>query len=163
MTAAWVRTAIIAALLQLPASPTAEAGPSVEPSATGQLTLTARTLTATGLTCSVPEQGRGREQGQGLGSCRADLLRLERARLLQDGRLCIVAARLTVRGPLRLRAEWVTGRVLGLLPVAFSTAAVPPLPLPVVHLTDVTATGLSLSSARVHGDHMTISAAHTCS
>ncbi|MFF9897775.1 hypothetical protein [Streptomyces longispororuber] len=117
------------------------------------LNLSARTLIVTGLLC-VPTL-------RGDGDCRAESLTLHRPVLSYGhGRLCVTAPRLTAHGPLRLRADRVHGRIFGVLPAAFSTRVVPPVPLPYLRLDDVTARGLTVTAADVRAAPMSIAA--TC-
>ncbi|WP_190139017.1 hypothetical protein, partial [Streptomyces longispororuber] len=119
------------------------------------LSLHARTLIVTGLLC-VPAP-------RADGDCRAESLTLHRPFLSYGpGRLCVTAPRLTAQGPLRLRADRVHGRVLGVLPAAFSTRAVPPVPLPYLRLDDVTARGLTVTADDVRAAPMTIAAGDSC-
>ncbi|MEV0261338.1 hypothetical protein AB0I49_08330 [Streptomyces sp. NPDC050617] len=120
------------------------------------VSLTARTMTVTGLLCPLLPLARG--------VCRAESVVLDDPVVSYGGdrELCTSARRLTVRGTVRLRAEWLTGRVFGLLPVGFSTRVLPPVPVPYVRLTDVRALGVALSADDVRGDHVTMGTGGEC-
>ncbi|GHF33358.1 hypothetical protein [Streptomyces fumanus] len=104
---------------------------------TGGATLRAEGLTVTGLLCGPYPQG----------VCHARRVVLDEARIAYPGTQstpgsCTAARRITLSGQVRLRAASLSGRVFGLLPLTLSTAAVPPVPIPYLRLTDVHATGL---------------------
>jgi hypothetical protein len=101
--------------------------------------LHARTLTVTGLSCSLPMLGNG--------VCRAERVTLEHVQIGNPGPpgqpgTCIRARRLTLSGDVRFRAALISGRAFGLLPLTLSTATVPPVPVPFLQLTGVHASGL---------------------
>ncbi|MFH8982718.1 hypothetical protein [Streptomyces varsoviensis] len=113
-------------------------------------------MTVTGLLCPLLPLAHG--------VCRASSVVLDEPVVSYGGdrELCTSARRLTIRGTVRLRAEWLTGRVFGLLPVAFSTRVLPPVPVPYVTLTDVRAVGTALSADDVRGDHVTMGIGREC-
>ncbi|MEV0276263.1 hypothetical protein AB0I22_07760 [Streptomyces sp. NPDC050610] len=122
----------------------------------GAVSLTARTMTVTGLLCPLLPLAHG--------VCRAESVVLDDPLVSYGGgrELCTSARRLTVRGTVRLRAEWLTGRVFGLLPVGFSTRVLPPVPVPYVQLTDVRALGVALSADDIRGDRVTMGTGREC-
>ncbi|MDJ1134258.1 hypothetical protein [Streptomyces iconiensis] len=100
-------------------------------------TLRADALTVTGLYCGP----------KGDGGCRARRVTLDGAHVGYPGRSgepgsCTHARHITLTGDVRLRADLISGRAFGLLPLSLSTATVPPVPFPYLHLTDVSAAGL---------------------
>ncbi|RPF39147.1 hypothetical protein EDD92_9351 [Streptomyces sp. TLI_185] len=112
----------------------------LHPRGSGGTQLQARTLTVTGLSCALPTLGKG--------VCRAERVTLEDVQIGNprppgQAGTCIRARRLTLSGDVRFRAELISGRVFGLLPLTLSTATVPPVPVPFLHLTGVHASGLS--------------------
>jgi hypothetical protein len=58
------------------------------------------------------------------------------------GGSCTTAQHLTFFGNVRLRADIISGRAFGVLPLTLSTATVPPVPVPYLHLADVKSSGL---------------------
>ncbi|MFE7121200.1 hypothetical protein ACFU99_37805, partial [Streptomyces sp. NPDC057654] len=120
------------------------------------VSLTARTMTVTGLLCPLLPLAHG--------VCRAESVVLDDPVVSYGGdhELCTSARRLTVRGTVRLRAEWLTGRVFGLLPVGFSTRVLPPVPVPYVRLTGVRALGIALSADGIRGDRVTMGTGGEC-
>ncbi|MEC4016286.1 hypothetical protein [Streptomyces sp. H27-D2] len=137
-------------------TPAAETAGIKAPRLGGPVSLTARTMTVTGLLCpALPIAG---------GVCRADSVSLDSLHLQYTGadHLCVVANRVTARGSVRLSAELLTGRLFGLLPVALSTRALPPIPFPYVRLADVHARGVSLDADDLRGERMTFRAGQGC-
>ncbi len=122
----------------------------------GPVSLTARTMTVTGLFCPLLPLAHG--------VCRASSVVLDDPVVSYGGdhELCTSARRLTVGGTVRLRAEWLTGRLFGLLPLGFSTRVLPPVPLPYVQLTDVRALGTALSADDVRGEDVTMGIGREC-
>ncbi|WP_051853475.1 hypothetical protein [Streptomyces aureocirculatus] len=79
--------------------------------------------------------------------CRAESVALHGVRLAYPGTAgragsCFSARRISLSGHVRFRAARLSGRAFGLLPLTLSTTAVPPVPVPHLHLTGVDATGL---------------------
>ncbi|MFF5443391.1 hypothetical protein [Streptomyces achromogenes] len=112
-------------------------GSAADSSPAGGATLRAEDLTVTDLLCG-PYPG---------GVCRARRVVLDEVRITYPGTegvpgSCTTARRVTFSGQVRFRAAVLSGRVFGLVPLALSTAAVPPVPIPYLRLTDVHATGL---------------------
>jgi hypothetical protein len=94
-------------------------------------------LTVTGLLCGA----------HGDGVCQARSVVLDEVSITYPGTeeapgSRTTARRITFSGQVRFRAAVLSGRVFGLLPLTLSTAAVPPVPVPYLRLTDVHATGL---------------------
>ncbi|MCZ1014082.1 hypothetical protein [Streptomyces noursei] len=118
------------------------------------ISMQAAALTVTGLYCPPTA-----------GTCQATRMDLHHPRLLFRGRSgssCSVAEHLTLMGTLRFRAEHIHGRVFGLLPLASSTRTIPPVPVPYLVLTEVTAHGLWTRADHVYGTAMTIGTDDLC-
>ncbi|MFD4629039.1 hypothetical protein ACFVYR_03945 [Streptomyces sp. NPDC058284] len=99
------------------------------------------------------------------GTCRATSVEARRSRVhygSAQGASCTAADRLTLTGTVRFRASLVQGRAFGLLPLSLSTAALPPLPVPFLVLTNVTMRGLWARAGHVDAEAMTIGAPGAC-
>ncbi|WP_158708874.1 hypothetical protein [Streptomyces sp. NRRL S-920] len=119
------------------------------------------TLRATGLTVTAMYCPLGSDV------CRAASVTLDNARIGYQGSgrapgSCTAARRITLSGDVRFAATWLRGRVFGLLPMALSTAALPPLPLPYLYLSDVHATGLWARADHATTDGTTIGPGQEC-
>ncbi|WP_157878971.1 hypothetical protein [Streptomyces sp. CT34] len=136
------------------ADPDAPGAPDTLADPESGVSMRAETLTLTGLYCPPATE-----------TCRATRMDLHRPRLLFHGRgggSCSAAADLTLTGTLRFHANLVRGRVFGLLPLVSSTRTIPPIPLPYLVLTDVTAQGLWTRADQVNGTAMAIGTEDLC-
>ncbi|GAA2268220.1 hypothetical protein GCM10010145_48450 [Streptomyces ruber] len=131
--------------------------PRDRPPAPDETVVTARSLTITGLLCA--------PSGRADAPCRAAAVTLHDPHIIQTNNsatMCVTAPRITAGGSIRFAARRITGRVLGLLPVRFSSATVPPVPVPYITLTHARIEGLHLQADTVSAPHGRIHADDGC-
>ncbi|MEU9193120.1 hypothetical protein [Streptomyces hundungensis] len=121
----------------------------------------ADSLTATGVLCNPLPVRLGFPA-----SCTAGSMDVRRPRLAitdpASGTVCIRAAEALLRGGVRFHAGVLSGRLLGVLPVAVPTSALPPLPLPYLTLDDVEAHEVQLTAVDVSLEHLDMTARGPC-
>ncbi|AEW99518.1 hypothetical protein SCATT_p13250 (plasmid) [Streptantibioticus cattleyicolor NRRL 8057 = DSM 46488] len=127
--------------------------PALRPAEVG---VTARTMTVTGLMCPLVPLGDG--------VCAAGSVVLDDVVVRYDGpaRMCLRASRMTIGGPVRIRAERLSGLLLGHLPVTLSTRLLPGVPVPWIQLTDVEAQGVAMTADRVETDEAVLAGEGGC-
>ncbi|GAU70874.1 hypothetical protein SSP35_23_00640 [Streptomyces sp. NBRC 110611] len=131
-------------------------GPTAAGERGGDTSVAARTLRVTGLLCPLPAPTGA--------LCRARSVTLQGARIVYGAGsgICLSAPTVTARGDIRLAARWISGRLLGLLPVGFPTSLLPPVPVPYAALTDVRIAGLRLRAGEVTAVHGRITPGSEC-
>ncbi|MFG2721480.1 hypothetical protein ACGFW5_24775 [Streptomyces sp. NPDC048416] len=98
-------------------------------------------------------------------SCTATSMDVRRPLVLIDdgtGGVCVKAARALLTGDVHFHAAVLSGRLLGVLPVALPTSAIPPLPIPYLTLDGVKAKGVQLTATKVSLTRLDIAASAPC-
>ncbi|GGU97432.1 hypothetical protein GCM10010211_75910 [Streptomyces albospinus] len=130
--------------------------PPNSPTAEGDTSVTARTMKVSGLMCPLSALTGA--------LCHAQSVTLQDAEVAygSGAGVCLSAPTVVTSGDIRLAAHWITGRLLGLLPVGFSTSVLPPVPIPYAALTDVHIRGLRLRADEITAVHGRIDSGRAC-